>query len=68
MALFTLSISNLSPALDKQNQEVAVVEQYTKQALQALRAAGGTSTSGNIYAPGGATVVGSWTYTPQAAS
>jgi hypothetical protein len=68
MALFTLTISNLSPALDKKNQEVTVIQQYTEQALQAVRAAGGVLTSGNILAPGGVTVVGSWTYTPQATS
>jgi hypothetical protein len=68
MALFTLTINNLSPALEKKVQEVAVIQQYTEQALQAVRAAGGVQTSGNILAPGGATVVGSWTYTPQATS
>jgi hypothetical protein len=68
MALFTLTINNLSPALDKQNQEVTVIQNYAEQALHAVRAAGGALTSGNIMAPGGATVVGSWTYTPQATS
>jgi hypothetical protein len=68
MALFTLTINNLSPALDKKFQEVTVIQQYTEQALQAVRAAGGALTSGNILAPGGATVVGSYTYVPQASS
>jgi hypothetical protein len=68
MSLLVLTINNLSPALEKKNQEVAVVQQYAEQALQALRASGGALTSGNITAPGGATVVGSWTYTPQASS
>jgi hypothetical protein len=68
MSLFVLTINNLSPALDKKNQEAAVIQQYAEQALQAVRAAGGALTSGNIMASGGATVVGSWTYTPQATS
>jgi uncharacterized protein (DUF3084 family) len=68
MALFTLTINNLSPALDKQNQEVERIQNYAQSAVQALRAAGGALTSGNITAPGGATVVGSWTYTPQASN
>jgi hypothetical protein len=68
MALFTISISNLSQALEKRVQEAAVIQQYTEQALQAMRGAGGVLTSGNILAPGGATVVGSWSWTPQASS
>jgi hypothetical protein len=68
MALFTVTINNLSPALEKRVQEAAVIQQYSEIALQAMRAAGGTQTSGNILAPGGATVVGSWSWTPQAGS
>jgi hypothetical protein len=68
MALFTLTINNLSPVLEKKNQEVTVIAQYAEQALQAVRGGGGVQTSGNILAPGGATVVGNWTYTPQASS
>ena len=68
MSLFTLTINNLSPALEKKNQEVTIIQQYGEQALAAMRAAGGALTSGNITAPGGVTVVGSWTYTPQASS
>ena len=68
MALFTLTINNLSPALDKQAQEVECIQRFAERGLQVLRAAGGAQTSGNIMAEGGATVVGSWTYTPQAAS
>jgi hypothetical protein len=58
----------LSPALERRVQEVAVIQQYTEQALQAMHAAVGTQTSGNILATGGATVVGSWSWTPQASS
>jgi hypothetical protein len=66
MALFTVTISNLSPALDKQIHEMERIHNYLNSAAQAARAAGGKQTSGNILAPGGVTVVGSWTYTPQA--
>jgi hypothetical protein len=66
MALFTLTINNLSPALEKQNQEVERLHRYLNLAIQDFRGAGGKHTSGNIVDAGGATVVGSWTYTPQA--
>jgi hypothetical protein len=66
MALYTLTISNLSPALEKQHQEVAIIHRYLNLAAQDVRGAGGKKTSGNIL--DGATVVGSWTFTPQAAS
>ena len=68
MALFVLTINNLSPALEKQNQEVERIQHFAERGLQALRAAGGAVTSGNIMADGGVTVVGSWSYTPQAGS
>jgi hypothetical protein len=67
MALLTLTINNLSPALDKQHQEVERIHRYLELAAQDLRGAGGKKTSGNIVDTG-TTVVGSWTYTPQAAS
>lgn len=66
MALFTLTINNQSPALDKKYQEVERIENFTRLALQALGAARGGVTSGNIVYTG--TTVGSWTYTPQASS
>jgi hypothetical protein len=68
MALFTLSISNLSPAMDKQHQELQRVQQYLQAAALDMRSAGGKRTSGNILDNAGATIVGSWTYTPQAAT
>lgn len=68
MALFTLTINNLSPALEKQHQEVERLHQYLNRAVQDVRGAGGKKTSGNILDAGGVTVVGTWTYTPQAAS
>jgi hypothetical protein len=66
MSLFSLTINNLSPALDKQNQEVANIHRYLNLAAQDVRAAGGKRTSGNI--SDGATVVGNWTYLPQSGS
>jgi hypothetical protein len=66
MALFTLTINNLSTALDRQNQEVTQIHRYLNLAAQEMRAAGGKKTSGNIV--DGSTVVGSWTYVPQATS
>jgi hypothetical protein len=70
MALFTLTINNLSPALEKKNQELAVIAQYLHFAARDAQAAGGALTSGNIVDNRGAgsITVGSWTYTPQASS
>jgi hypothetical protein len=68
MALFTLTINNLSPALEKQHQETERIHKYLELAIQDLRGSGGKVTSKNITDSGGSTVVGSWTYTPQAAS
>jgi hypothetical protein len=66
MSLFVLTINNLSPALDKQHQEVERIHRYINLAVQDVRGSGGKHASGNI--SDGATVVGSWTYTPQATS
>lgn len=68
MSLFVLTINNLSPALERKTQEVERIQRFAESALSAVRAAGGAQTSGNIMDAGGATVVGSWTYTPQASS
>ncbi len=64
MALLTLTVNNLSPALDKKSSEVAVIAQALHNAAHDIQAAQGNVTSGNILAPGGA-VIGSWAYTPQ---
>ena len=66
MALFTLSISNLSPALARQDQEVEHIHNFLNLAVQDLRGSGGKHQSGNIVV--GIVTVGSWTYTPQAGS
>jgi hypothetical protein len=68
MSLFVLTINNLAPAMEKQHQEVERIHQYLNRALQDVRGSGGKHLSGNILDAGGVTVVGSWTYTPQAAS
>jgi hypothetical protein len=68
MSLFTLTINNLSPALEKQGHELERIHKYLQAAAQDVRGAGGKKTSGNILEGGGVTVVGSWTYTPQATS
>ena len=67
MALLSLTVNNPSPALEKKFQEVALIERALALAVQSIRAAGGVTTSGNIMNDG-ATVIGTWTYTPQAAS
>jgi hypothetical protein len=68
MALFTLTINNFATAFDRQYQELARIDEALRLAVQDVRSNGGKHTSGNILAQGGATVVGTWVYTPQAAS
>jgi hypothetical protein len=67
MALFTLTISNLSPALDRQNQEVQLIDRYLEHAAREVHSNQGKKTSGNILGDNNA-IVSSWVYTPQAAS
>jgi len=67
MALFTLTVNNLSPALDKKFQEVQVIARALDLAEASVRAAGGQTASGNINGDGGI-LLGSWVYTAQAAS
>ena len=66
MALLTLTINNASPALDKQHQEVQLIDRALILAKMEIRSNGGKKTSGNITDAG--VVLGSWTYVPQAAS
>jgi hypothetical protein len=66
LALFTLTISNLAPALQRQDQEVERLHSFLNLAIQDFRGSGGKHQSGNIAV--GAVTVGSWTYTPQATS
>jgi hypothetical protein len=64
MALFTLTVNNLAPALDKKAQEVQVIARALNLAEASVRGAGGQQTSGNINGDGGV-LLGSWTYTPR---
>lgn len=68
MPLFTLTLNNLAPALERRNSEVERIARYSERAIQAVRASGGALASGNILDDGGANVVGSWTYTAQAST
>jgi hypothetical protein len=67
MALLSLTVNNASPALDKQHQEVQLIDRALQLAKMDIRSNGGKKTSGNIATDGGV-VIGTWTYTPQAAS
>jgi hypothetical protein len=66
MALLILTINNPSPALDKQHQEVQLIDRALSLAKMEIRANGGKKTSGNITDAGA--VLGTWTYTAQATS
>jgi hypothetical protein len=67
MALLTLTISNPSPALDKQHQETQLISRALQLAQQDIRANGGKKTSGNLNGDGGV-LLGTWVYTPVATS
>jgi hypothetical protein len=67
MALFTVSISNLSPALDHKAQEVQKIAMYLERAAQAVQSAQGNVTSGNILDSNNV-LAGTWSYTPHATS
>ena len=67
MALAVITVNNLATPLDKKFQEVRFIVRALDLAEQAISAPGGTVTSGNIINDGGV-VIGTWSYTPQAAS
>jgi hypothetical protein len=67
MSLAVVTVNVPSPALDKQAQEVALIARALALAAGDIRRSGGAKTSGNILNDG-ATVIGTWTYTPQASS
>lgn len=67
MALFTVTVDNRSPALDRRDQECAVIARALDLAANDLRRSGGAKTSGSII-DGGGVSVGSWLYSPQATS
>jgi hypothetical protein len=66
MALLTLTVNNASPALDKQHQEVQLIDRALQLAKMDIRSNGGKKTSGTIIDAG--VTLGTWTFTPQAAS
>ena len=65
MPLCVVTINNPAIALEKRFQEVQVIARALRLAEQAICGANGQQTSGNI-ATDGATVIGTWSYTPQA--
>jgi hypothetical protein len=67
MPICTVVINAPVVALEKRFQEVDFIARGLALAAQAIQAAGGQTTSGSI-ATDGAVIIGSWTYTPQAAS
>jgi hypothetical protein len=64
MSLAVITVSNLSPALDKKSSEVSVIAQALHIAATSIQGAQGTQTSGNIVGNGGV-VLGTWAYTSQ---
>jgi hypothetical protein len=65
--LFTLTVNNQAPAMEKMYSELAFITRALALATEDVQRNGGNKTSGNIVNDG-ATVIGSWTYTPQAMS
>lgn len=66
----SVTINNFSPALGTRQAEVEKMHRLLEQLGENLHQAGGTLASGNLIdsGPAGNTVLGSWTYTAQAAS
>jgi hypothetical protein len=67
MSLCVVTINNLSPLLDRQHQEVQLIDRALTLAKADIRSKSGKKTSGNINGDGGV-LLGTWTYTPQAGS
>jgi hypothetical protein len=67
MSLAVITVNNPSPALTTRAQEVQIVARALELAAFEIRSAGGTTASGNIL-DSGATLIGTWTYTPVASS
>lgn len=65
--LLTVTITAPTPALTTRAQELALVGRALELAALDVRSHGGAKTSGNIIDTG-ATVVGTYVYTPVAAS
>jgi hypothetical protein len=67
MALAVITVNVPSPVLSTRGQETQLIARACDLAANAIRSAGGASTSGNILDTG-ATLIGTWTYTPVASS
>jgi hypothetical protein len=67
MPLAVITVDVPAIALEKRHQEVRVIARALRLAEQAISSANGHKTSGDILTDG-ATKIGSWTYSPQAAS
>lgn len=67
MALAVITINNLATPLERKFQEVERIERFLRYAETAIRQGQGQVASGNILDVNN-TVVGTWTYTPQASS
>jgi hypothetical protein len=66
----SVTINNFSPPIGNRQAEVEKIHRMLELLGQNLHAAGGTLTSGNLIdaGPAGNTVLGTWTYTPQASA
>jgi hypothetical protein len=64
----SVTINNFSPALGTKQAEVEKIHRLLEQLGENLHQAGGGLTSGNLTDGNNSSVLGTWTYTPQAAS
>jgi hypothetical protein len=67
MSLAVITVNVPSPALSTRAQETQLIARACDLAASSIRGAGGAQTSGNIL-DSGATLIGTWTYTPVASS
>ena len=66
MSLAVITINVPSPVLDKQHQEVQLIDRALQLAKMDIRSNGGKKTSGTITDAG--VTLGTWSYSPSAAS
>ena len=66
----SVTINNFSPAIGNRQAEVEKMHRLLEQLGEVLHQSGGSIASGNLIdaGPAGNTVLGTWTYTAQAAS
>ncbi|WP_441267981.1 hypothetical protein AB7G19_17095 [Bradyrhizobium sp. 215_C5_N1_1] len=67
MPLFTLTVYDQVPAMERKASELSFIRRAVTLAVQDAQAAGGTKTSGDILNDG-AVVIGSWSFNSQSAS